>query len=168
MVLNMVRFEIKKIFGSFGGKIALILYIGFLVLACQSAVKDSTGRGIYAINDQGQEITGIEAVKMIRSSRNEWEGILDEERIADVIQELRRIYVFEFLQLIQKCTQQNNEHMRQGNKPCLILIYHYSVSLSTLQILSALLRSQRMPESVAEGFWQVLPLHGVGCLCRGR
>lgn len=92
MVLNMVRFEIKKIFGSFGGKIALILYIGFLVLACQSAVNDSTGRGIYAINDRGQEITGIEAVKMIRSSRNEWEGILDEERIADVIQELRRIY----------------------------------------------------------------------------
>lgn len=91
-MLNMVRFEIKKIFSSFGGKIAFILYLVFLVLACQGAATDSSGPGIYAINDQGQEITGIDAVKKIRTSINEWEGVLDEEEIADVIQELQRIY----------------------------------------------------------------------------
>lgn len=88
----MVRFELKKIFGSFGGKIALIIYIVFLVLSCWAAATGVTGRGVYTVDDQGQMLTGPAAVKMIRTTRNEWEGVLDEEKITEVIQELRRIY----------------------------------------------------------------------------
>ena len=33
-VTMMVRYELKKIFGSFGGKIALILYALVVVLSC--------------------------------------------------------------------------------------------------------------------------------------
>lgn len=91
-MLIMVWFELKKIFGSFGGKIALIIYIVFLVLSCWAAATGVTGRGVYTIDDQGQELTGPAAVKMIRTTRNEWEGVLDEEKITEVIQELRRIY----------------------------------------------------------------------------
>lgn len=91
MVLNMVRFELKKIFGSFGGKIALILYIVFLAFTCWSAATGATGRGVYTVDDQGQDVTGPAAVKKIRAAINEWEGVLDEEKIADIIQELRRI-----------------------------------------------------------------------------
>lgn len=91
-MLIMVWFELKKIFGSFGGKIALIIYIVFLVLSCWAAATGVTGRGVYTVDDQGQMLTGPAAVKMIRTTRNEWEGVLDEEKITEVIQELRRIY----------------------------------------------------------------------------
>ena len=33
-VIAMVRYELKKVFGSVGGKIALILYIAVLALSC--------------------------------------------------------------------------------------------------------------------------------------
>lgn len=87
----MVKYELKKIFGPLGGKIALIIYAAFLILSCWMAATGATGMGVKFYDEQGNEITGPAAVRMIRDARNEWEGVLDEEKIAAVIRELRRI-----------------------------------------------------------------------------
>ncbi len=87
----MVKYELKKIFGPLGGKIALMIYAAFLILSCWMAATGGTGIGVEFYDEQGNEITGPAAVRMIRDAQNEWEGVLDEERIAEVIRELRRI-----------------------------------------------------------------------------
>ncbi len=87
----MVKYELKKIFGPLGGKIALVIYAAFLILSCWMAATGGTGIGVEFYDEQGNKITGPAAVRMIRDTQNEWEGVLDEERIADAIRELRRI-----------------------------------------------------------------------------
>jgi len=87
----MVRFELKKIFGTLGGKIALLIYVGFLLLSCWLSATGGMGTDVSFVNDKGEHIYGPAAVQRIRAARQEWEGVLDEERIASVIQELGRI-----------------------------------------------------------------------------
>ncbi len=82
----MVRFECKKIFGTLGGKAALLIYVGFLVLSCWLSAS-----GVFFTDEAGERVYGPEAVRQIRDARNEWEGVLDEEKIAAVIRELGRI-----------------------------------------------------------------------------
>lgn len=87
----MVKYELKKIFGPLGGKIALLIYAAFLILSCWMAATGGSGTGVEFHDERGNTFTGPAAVRMIRDARNEWEGVLDEKKIAAVIRELRRI-----------------------------------------------------------------------------
>ena len=87
----MVRYELKKMFGTFGGKIALFLYVGILLLSCWLAATGALNLGTDWVNEQGEHETGISAIRKMRSAQNEWEGYLDQETLTRVIQENARI-----------------------------------------------------------------------------
>ena len=81
----MFRYEVKKVFAKRGGKIALLLLAGVLILACWLAVD------IGYVNEDGEHEYGIAAVRKLRKAQKEWAGTLDEEKLRQVIEELRRI-----------------------------------------------------------------------------
>ena len=81
----MVRFEIKKVLSRTGGKIALLLLLALVLLECAFAFD-----GTY-VNSEGVSTHGIAAVRPLRAEQKKWEGVLDEQRIAQVIGELNRI-----------------------------------------------------------------------------
>ena len=87
----MVRYELKKMFGTFGGKIALFLYAAILLLSCWLAATGALNLGTDWVNEQGEHETGISAIRKMRSAQNEWEGYLDQETLTRVIQENARI-----------------------------------------------------------------------------
>lgn len=87
----MVRYELKKMFGTFGGKIALFLYAAILLLSCWLAATGALNLGTEWVNEQGEQETGISAIRKMRSAQNEWEGYLDQETLTRVIQENARI-----------------------------------------------------------------------------
>jgi len=87
----MIRYEWKKIFGPAGGRIALILYIVTVILACFLAANGFMNVEVKWINEQGESERGFHAVQNLRNARNEWEGWLDEEMLNKVIQENLRI-----------------------------------------------------------------------------
>ena len=87
----MVRYELKKIFGSFGGKIALILYALVVVLSCWLATTGALNIGTEWINEQGEQETGLSAIHKMQEAQNEWEGYLDQETLTKVVQENARI-----------------------------------------------------------------------------
>ena len=81
----MFRYEVKKVFAKTGGKIALILLTGVLIMACGFAADVSY------TNESGEQEYGIAAVRKLRKAQKEWSGTLDEEKLRQVIVELRRI-----------------------------------------------------------------------------
>lgn len=81
----MCRYEVKKVFSKIGGRVALILLAGVLVMACRFAVDVSY------TNESGEQEYGIAAVRKLRDAQKEWAGTLDEEKLRRVIEELRRI-----------------------------------------------------------------------------
>ena len=87
----MVRYELKKMFGTFGGKIALFLYAAIVLLSCWLAATGALNLGTDWVNEQGEHETGISAIRKMRSAQNEWEGYLDQETLTRVIQENARI-----------------------------------------------------------------------------
>jgi len=87
----MIRYEWKKIFGSTGGKIALVLYIIVVILACFLAANGFMNVEVKWINEKGESEHGFHAVKKLREARNEWEGLLDETMLNEVLQENLRI-----------------------------------------------------------------------------
>lgn len=89
----MVRYELKKMFGTFGGKIALFLYAAIVLLSCWLAATGALNLGTDWVNEQGEHETGISAIRKMRSAQNEWEGYLDQETLTRVIQENARINV---------------------------------------------------------------------------
>ena len=87
----MVWFEIKKVLGRPGGKIALFLFICIVIMSCwTTAVGDEFGPIIW-VNEQGEAETGLSAYRQLREAQNEWEGYLDEEHLESIIRELNRI-----------------------------------------------------------------------------
>ncbi len=84
----MVYYEIKKIFGTWGSKIALMLLAAVVVISCWSAV---TGYGTGWINEQGREETGPAAIAKLKAAKKEWAGPLDTERITAAMLENQRI-----------------------------------------------------------------------------
>ncbi len=84
----MVYYEIKKIFGSWGSKMALMLLAVTVVISCWSAVN---GRGTSWVNEQGHEENGLAAIAKLKSARKEWAGPLDTERFTAVLKENQRI-----------------------------------------------------------------------------
>ena len=87
----MVRYELKKIFGSVGGKIALFLYAATVILACFLSTSGAMIIDVKWINEQGESEYGFSAVQKLRDARNQWEGLLDEEKLNLVVQENLRI-----------------------------------------------------------------------------
>lgn len=81
----MFRYEVKKVFAKTGSKIALLLLAAVLVIACWFAADVSY------VNGSGESEKGIAAVRKLREAQKEWAGILDEEKLRQVIVELRRI-----------------------------------------------------------------------------
>lgn len=81
----MFRYEVKKVFAKTGGKIALLLLAWVLIMACWSAAD------IHFVNENGEPEMGIAAVRKLRGAQKEWAGPLDEEKLRQVIEELRRI-----------------------------------------------------------------------------
>lgn len=85
----MIRYEIKKMFGSVGSKIALFLLAASVVISCWAAT--ASPHGVEHSDDQGQRVTGHTAVVKVRKARKQWAGPLDTERITAAILENQRI-----------------------------------------------------------------------------
>lgn len=81
----MFRYEVKKVFAKTGGKIALLLLAGVLIMSCWFAAD------VHFVNESGEPEKGIAAVRKLREAQREWAGPLDEEKLRQVIEELRRI-----------------------------------------------------------------------------
>lgn len=81
----MIRYEIKKVFSSTGNKIALLLLLLALGIVCYFSCN------ISYVNELGEKNTGFAAVKSLRMAQKEWAGILDENKIKNVIAENKKI-----------------------------------------------------------------------------
>lgn len=87
----MVRYELKKIFGSFGGKVTLVLYTAVVVLSCWLAAAGDLNVGSEWVNEQGSRETGPAAVKKMQAARAEWTGWLNQDMLTRAVQENARI-----------------------------------------------------------------------------
>lgn len=87
----MVRYELKKIFGSFGGKVTLVLYAAVVVLSCWLAAAGELNVGSEWVNEQGSHETGPAAVKKMQAARAEWTGWLNQDMLTRAVQENARI-----------------------------------------------------------------------------
>ena len=66
-VIAMVRYELKKVFGSVGGKIALILYIAVLALSCWLSSTGALNVEVKWVNEQGESEYGPSACLLYTS-----------------------------------------------------------------------------------------------------
>ncbi len=84
----MVRFELKKIFGSWGSKIAIFMLAVSVMFGCWAA---TNGHGTSWVNEQGDEETGPAAIEQLRSAKRQWAGYLDTEHLTAALRENQRI-----------------------------------------------------------------------------
>lgn len=82
----MTRFELKKVLGSLGGRIALVLLAAVVVLGCWMSVSE-----VEWVNEQGDVETGPAAISKLRNAQKQWAGILDTEKLEEIIRENQRI-----------------------------------------------------------------------------
>lgn len=82
----MVRYELKKILGTTGGKVALVLMAAVVLVTFWFA-----GPCVEWINEQGESETGFAAIAQLRQAKKAWAGPLDEEKLQAVIRENQRI-----------------------------------------------------------------------------
>ena len=87
----MLRYELKKMFGTFGGKLALVLYAVVVTFSCWLSVSGFLNYGTEWVNEHGQQETGLTAVHKRQEAQNKWEGYVDQEMLTKVIQENTRI-----------------------------------------------------------------------------
>lgn len=124
----MVRFELKKVFGTAGGRVALILYAALLVLSCWLSATGMLNLEIKWVNEQGEEESGLAAVGKLRSAQREWEGWLDQEKLTAMIRENQRINATP--QAKSDSVQQRNIafYWKQGFNPIRELVNSYYAS----------------------------------------
>ena len=82
----MTRFELKKVLGSIGGKIALMLLAAAVCLGCWMCISE-----VEWVNERGDSETGLEAISKLRNAQKQWAGILDTEKLEKIIRENQRI-----------------------------------------------------------------------------
>lgn len=82
----MLRFELKKVLGSTGGKIAALLLAVAVALSCWMCISD-----VCWVNEQGDEEYGLAAISKLRSAQKQWAGVLDTPRLEEIIRENQRI-----------------------------------------------------------------------------
>ena len=87
----MLRYELKKMLGTFGGKLALVLYVVVIAFSCWLAVSGFLNYGTEWVNEEGQQETGLTAVHKRQEAQNKWEGYVNQEMLTKVIQENARI-----------------------------------------------------------------------------
>ena len=90
-VTKVLRYELKKMFGTFGGKLALVLYAAVAAFSCWLAVSGFLNYGTEWVNEQGNHETGLAAIHKMQEAQNQWEGYVDQEMLTRVIQENARI-----------------------------------------------------------------------------
>ena len=118
----MVKYELKKIVSSTGGKIALALMALLVAVGCWICVSD-----VEWVNEQGDPETGLAAVSKLRAAQKEWTGVLDEEKLTQIIRENQRICATPEAQ--SKDYRQNDiaYGWKQGIRPVLNMMnYAYS------------------------------------------
>lgn len=76
----MLRYELKKIFGRTGGKIALIVLAIGLAVICYSATLQ-----VSYTDENGDSHTGPTAARDLRDAKNEWAGPIDHAMITRAI-----------------------------------------------------------------------------------
>lgn len=82
----MMKYEMKKIWSKPSNKVAFIIMIGILFVACITTTTE------YAfVNEKGMDEKGHSAIVKLREAKEEWNGVLDQEKIASVIAENNRI-----------------------------------------------------------------------------
>ena len=82
----MLRFELKKVLGSTGGKIAALLLALAVALSCWMCISD-----VCWVNEQGDEEYGLTAIAKLRNAQKQWAGVLDTPRLEEIIRENQRI-----------------------------------------------------------------------------
>ena len=118
----MVKYELKKIVSSTGGKIALALMALLVAVGCWMCISE-----VEWVNERGDSETGLAAVSKLRAAQKEWAGVLDEEKLTRVIQENQRICATPEAQ--SKDYRQNDiaYGWKQGIRPVLNMMnYAYS------------------------------------------
>lgn len=76
----MLRYELKKIFGRTGGKIALLILAIGLAVICYSAMLQ-----VSYTDENGDSHTGPAAARELRALKNEWAGPIDQAMITRAI-----------------------------------------------------------------------------------
>ncbi len=84
----MVHYEIKKIFGAWGSKMAMVILAAAVILNCWTA---TNAYGTSWINENGDEETGPAAAAKLREAKTAWAGPLDTEKLTAALQENQRI-----------------------------------------------------------------------------
>lgn len=84
-IFVMTRYEIKKVLGKTGGKIALLVLLITLAVGCFCAMN------VGFVNEQGGTEKGAAAVANLRAAQKEWAGYLDEEKLEAACRENARI-----------------------------------------------------------------------------
>lgn len=82
----MHRFELTKILRKTSSKIALLILVGVLILSCYLTADVSW------VNEQGTKEYGHAAAMKLRSAKKEWAGLLDAEKLNQVLTEIHRIH----------------------------------------------------------------------------
>lgn len=82
----MLFYELKKIFGRAGGKIALLVLAIGLAVICYSAMLQ-----VSYTDENGDSHTGPTAARDLRDAKNEWAGLIDAEALTRAINENQRI-----------------------------------------------------------------------------
>lgn len=82
----MIRFEIKKIFSKTANKIGLIVLLAAIAVTCYFAIS-SMGY----VDEEGDTHTGIAAARYLRGTKAEWEGLITEDVLREVIRQNRLI-----------------------------------------------------------------------------
>lgn len=114
----MLRYELKKIFGRTGGKIALIVLAIGLAVICYSATLQ-----VSYTDENGDSHTGPAAARELRALKNEWAGPIDEAALLRAAEENQRIIASD---------DYNSEDIQRQN-----MAYHESQGYETIRSLIA-------------------------------
>ena len=82
----MIRFEIKKIFSKTANKIGLIVLLAAIAVTCYFAISSMD-----YVDEEGDTHTGIAAARYLRDTKAEWEGLITEDVLREVIRQNRLI-----------------------------------------------------------------------------
>lgn len=114
----MLRYELKKIFGRTGGKIALIVLAIGLAVICYSATLQ-----VSYTDENGDSHTGPTAARDLRDAKNEWAGPIDAKALTRAINENQRIIT---------SADYNSDDIQRQN-----MAYHESQGYETIRSLIA-------------------------------
>ena len=118
----MIRYELKKVFASAGGKLAVVLTLLLVLVICYQAASS-----VEWVNEAREPETGFAAISKLRRAQKEWAGILDETRLESIIRENQRLCATPEAQ--SKDYKQNDiaYGWKQGIRPVLDMMnYAYS------------------------------------------